>query len=141
GAPESQAENTAPAAALEPAANQPAETYSNSRWYLIGIFVVAIAGGAYWLFRVQRRSPSVDTGSVDPGRSKSGTRKPRSSPAPKAAGVSAASGAQNNDVLNAIKEELFQLEKDRAQGRLSQEDYTASKASLDAILRRNLKKS
>ena len=83
----------------------------------------------------------MDTGSVDPGRSKSGTRKPRSSPARKAAGASAAGGSQNSDVLNAIKEELFQLEKDRAQGRLSQEDYTASKAGLEAIMRRNLKKS
>ena len=141
GAPESQAENTAPAAALEPAANPPADTYSNSRWYVIGIFIIAIAGGAYWLFRVQRRSPSAHTAGADPVRSRLGTRKPKSSPALKAAGSSAASGTQNNDVLNAIKEELFQLEKDRAQGKLSQEDYTASKASLDAIMRRNLKKS
>jgi hypothetical protein len=44
-------------------------------------------------------------------------------------------------VLDALKDELFQLERDRLDGRVTQEDYVNLKAGLDAMIRRQLKKS
>jgi len=45
------------------------------------------------------------------------------------------------NVLDAIKEELFQLERERVEGKLSQDEYEGSKASLETLLRRHLKKN
>ncbi len=43
-----------------------------------------------------------------------------------------------NLLLQAMKEELFQLELDRQQGKISQEEYEQSKAALDLTLKRAL---
>lgn len=124
-------------AALPSTTSQSSEASSISRWYLIGIFVIAVLAGAYWLFRVQRRSPSgFETGATSVGSS-SESRKEKS---PGKAGP-AGSVATPNAVLEAIKDELFELEKDRAEGKLSQDDYEGSKASLETLLRRQLKKN
>jgi hypothetical protein len=39
-------------------------------------------------------------------------------------------------LLEAMKEELFQLELDRQQGRISSEEYQEAKAALDKTLKR-----
>ncbi|HKT52619.1 MAG TPA: carboxypeptidase-like regulatory domain-containing protein [Candidatus Angelobacter sp.] len=137
GGAESQGTDTAGTGALPSPANQPTADSTSSRWYIVGIFVVAVIAGGYWLFRAQRRSPStIASGvtSVDPA---SGSRKRQSPPN----GGSAGRAMPRNAVLEAIKEELFELEKDRAEGKLSQADYEGSKASLETLLRRHLKKS
>jgi hypothetical protein len=54
---------------------------------------------------------------------------------------SGANDAEPADVLDAIKEELFQLERDRVEGGLSLEEYEASKAGLETLMRRHLKRS
>jgi hypothetical protein len=43
-------------------------------------------------------------------------------------------------LLEALKEELFQLEVDRKQGNLSQQEYEKAKAALDQTLERALKR-
>jgi hypothetical protein len=43
-------------------------------------------------------------------------------------------------VEDAIKEELFQLESDRLQGKVSQQEYETTKAGLEIMMRRHLKK-
>jgi hypothetical protein len=52
------------------------------------------------------------------------------------AGVQAAAGPDS--LLVAMKEELFALETDRLQGRLSESDYVEQKAALEVVLRRAL---
>jgi hypothetical protein len=42
--------------------------------------------------------------------------------------------------LEALKEEIFQLEVDRKQGNLSQQEYEKAKAALDQTLERALKR-
>jgi len=42
--------------------------------------------------------------------------------------------------LNALKEELFQLEIERQQGQISEEDYRQTKAGLDLALKRAVTK-
>ncbi|HEU5415275.1 MAG TPA: carboxypeptidase-like regulatory domain-containing protein [Candidatus Angelobacter sp.] len=137
GEAESQGGGTAGAGAPPSPATQSAESSSTSRWYVIGIFVIAIVAGGYWLFRVQRRSPSTIATGVPSAGQTSGSRKRQSPPN----GGSAGSATPRNAMLEAIKEELFELEKDRAEGKLSQADYEGSKASLETLLRRHLKKN
>ena len=73
----------------------------------------------------------------------------RSSYAPRAAAAGAAGNGgagsrslalpkQNRSalLLEALKEEMFELEVERQQGRISQQDYEKSKAALDQTLQR-----
>src|SRR5258708_8496940 len=42
-------------------------------------------------------------------------------------------------VLDALKEDLFQLESERLEGKISQQEYEKAKAGLDLLLRRQMK--
>jgi hypothetical protein len=48
--------------------------------------------------------------------------------------------APQGDMLDVLKDELFQLETDRVSGKISQEEYEKSKAGLDTLFRRQMKK-
>jgi 5-hydroxyisourate hydrolase-like protein (transthyretin family) len=48
---------------------------------------------------------------------------------------------RSSRLLASLKEEMFALETDRLQNRISESDYTAQKAALDLILRRALERS
>jgi hypothetical protein len=56
--------------------------------------------------------------------------------APVVAGSGVATGA--NSLLAAMKEELFALETDKLQGKLSESEYVEQKAALEVVLRRAL---
>jgi len=43
-------------------------------------------------------------------------------------------------MLDVLKDELFQLETDRLNGKISQEDYVKAKAGLDTLFRRQIKR-
>ena len=43
-------------------------------------------------------------------------------------------------LLDALKEELFQLEMERTQGQISEEEYAKAKAALDQTLARAIKR-
>ena len=47
-------------------------------------------------------------------------------------------GDRSTILLEAMKEELFQLEIDRQQGKISAEEYAKAKAALDETMRRAL---
>ena len=58
---------------------------------------------------------------------------------PATAGVVAAPAAVGaGGLLGALKEELFALETDRLQGRLSEAEFAEQKAALEVVLRRAL---
>jgi hypothetical protein len=52
------------------------------------------------------------------------------------AGARASGNGRSERLLEALKEELFQLELDRHQGRISQKEYETSKAALDHTIAR-----
>jgi hypothetical protein len=116
------------------------DTSSNSRWYIVTLFVVILAGAGYWLFRLQRRQPrlaapeSARLGQSAKSRHREVSDTARSS-APRAKNT-----ALSGSVEDAIKEELFQLESDRLQGKVSQQEYETTKAGLEIMMRRHLKK-
>jgi hypothetical protein len=70
------------------------------------------------------------------GASAGSARSPRSAatPAPAGAGTS----DRNALLLEAMKEELFQLEIDRQQGKVTPEEYGKAKAALDETIKRAL---
>jgi len=102
-----------------------------SRWYLIGTMAVVLAGGAFWLWRRSRSAPlqpSPDVINFSPVGARPG----------RAGGVPTATA--QGSLLDAIKDELFQLETDRVQGTISQQEYEAAKRGLESLLRRQMKK-
>ncbi len=110
-------------------------------WYILGGFAIVLAGGA-WV--VMKRKPAAEG---LPGAMVSGGQSAASSlagpfVAPSASSsVPAARGAANsNGLLEALKEEMFQLELDRRQGKIAPAEYRSAKAALDRTLDRALKR-
>jgi hypothetical protein len=62
---------------------------------------------------------------------------PAQAAAPAVAGNGVAVGG-GDSMLSVMKEELFALETDRLQGRLSESEYVEQKAALEVVLRRAL---
>ena len=90
----------------------PMETY---RWPLLIGFVVVLGAGAFWMTR------------------------PQAAPSPTP--MTAASGGRSGQLLEALKEELFQLESDRLQQKISPEEYEKAKAALDTTLARAMQRA
>ncbi|MGB8888077.1 MAG: hypothetical protein WCC87_15200 [Candidatus Korobacteraceae bacterium] len=107
------------------------------RVYILGAFaLVLVMGGAFVISR-SNRPPSAAVAAAGPGTV------PVDSSA--AAGdfadyiePAASPRDRNALLLEAMKEELFQLEIDRQQGNISPEEYTKAKAALDETIRRAL---
>jgi hypothetical protein len=97
---------------------------SAARWYIFGAILVIVAGGVFWM--VQRRTPGASRASSSTVKPERPQRAPQPVP-------------EHNTMLDALKDELFQLETDRMNGKISQKDYDAAKAGLDALLRRQMK--
>ena len=119
-------------------APDPLEKY---RWAILGGFALILAGGAYVV--VTRKPvhagasaaglPGVDVPISDAPRATKATVPP---PPARIAGI----GGHSSMLLEALKEELFQLEVEHKQGRISQDEYEKAKAALDQTLERAVKR-
>lgn len=96
------------------------------KWWLLGGFALLFAAAA-GLFLRQR--PAQDEGPSASELAGIGMAAGIPAPAPLASG---------NVLLAALKEELFAIETDRMQGRLSETDYGNLKSALELVLRRAL---
>jgi hypothetical protein len=113
---------------LDPNADR--EPLSKYKWWILGAFglLLAIAAG------VLLRKPS---GSPAPVAAAPAATWP---PPPAAAAPLAAHNTQQQ-LLHTLKEEMFQLETDRLQNRISESEYAEQKAALELILRRALNRT
>lgn len=104
------------------------------RWFILGGLAVALAVGAFY---VTTRQPSQQP-TPAPIASKAMRRNDGGAAVPAAAPRSstAPAAANGNRLLDALKEELFQLEMDRHQGLISQDEYDKARAALDVTLQR-----
>jgi hypothetical protein len=108
---------------------------ASSRGLIIGGFIVIMAGGAFWLV-LRSRTAKAQYDGANPAALVNtfgaGDQQP-SAPQPLRP-VQASSS-----ILDALKEELFQLESDRLHESISAQEYEKQKAGLDALLRRQMK--
>jgi hypothetical protein len=107
------------------------------RWPILGVFAVLLAMGGW---AVTKRQPTV---AGAPSSAESGARSGAASsdygaaPRPPAASAPAARSAM---LLEALKEEMFQLEVEKKQGKITPEDYEKAKSALDQTLDRALRR-
>jgi len=102
-------------------APDPLEKY---RWYILGGIGLVLAAGAVYIAKRPRTASVSDFAHSEP------IETPAMKAAPSRSGL----------LLEALKEEIFQLEVEHKQGRISQQEYEKSKAALDQTLERALKR-
>jgi hypothetical protein len=98
-------------------------------WFVVSAIVILIGGAGFVLWR---RSV---TARVDGGPKNA---KPAGKARAQAQGQAAKS--EPADMLEVLKDELFQLETDKLNGKISQEEYEKTKAGLDTLFRRQMKR-
>jgi len=99
--------------------------------YMVGGVVLIIAGGAFLAMRKKRSTaPAAVTGAQQTAAAAD-----RESPRQR----SAQKSSSPESMLDALKDELFQLESDRLQGKITQQEYARSKAGLDILMRRQMR--
>jgi hypothetical protein len=115
------------------------------QWWILGGFAVALASGGVFVASRQQaaRRSALRPGAefegeveyeeveVSSGANNGGGRQAQSASAPTSA---------SSKLLEGLKEELFQLEIEHKQGRISQQEYDSAKAALDHTLQRALKR-
>jgi hypothetical protein len=116
---------TTPGGGLGEPINTPDPLSKYKWWILGGLALLLVAAAAFMLRKPEGAGgvPALPTGGYVPPQA-------FSSPA-----------AKNAALLNVVKEELFALESEKIAGTLSAEDYSETKAALETVLKRALKRS
>jgi hypothetical protein len=110
------------------------------RWPILFGFAVLLAIGGWVVTKRQTGASVAATSPAKPGAASSvnsAAVRPTVTPATSAASPPA---AKSSMLLEALKEELFQLEVERKQGKITPADYEKAKAALDQTLERALKR-
>jgi hypothetical protein len=116
-----------PGGGLGPPIDAP-DPLEKHRWWILGVFAVVLVLGAIYVAR-RPRATTVAESAV------SEIAVPAAPPVAKTAPT-----ARPSLLLEALKEELFQLEVEHKQGRISQQEYEKAKAALDQTLERAVKR-
>lgn len=98
-------------------------------WFIVGALVVLIGGGGFVMWR---KSAAARAAAQDPKAARAASKAK--------AQAQAQTAKPQGDMLDVLKEELFQLETDHVSGKISQEEYEKSKAGLDTLFRRQMKR-
>ena len=107
---------------LDPAGNN--DPWAKYKWWILGGLGLVLAAGAGLMLK-SGGDANATARRVAPVDLYSGSGSP---------------GPEGNSLLLALKEELFALETDRLQGRLSDEDYAEQKRAVEIVLRRALQR-
>ncbi|HSK43472.1 MAG TPA: hypothetical protein VLA83_06245, partial [Candidatus Binatia bacterium] len=99
-------------------------------WFIVGALVILIGGGGFVMWR---KSAAARAAAQDP-------KPPRAASKARVQAQSQSAKPPQGDMLDVLKDELFQLETDRLNGKISQEEYEKSKAGLDTLFRRQMKR-
>ena len=146
-------QQSGPGGGLGPPIDAP-DPLQKYRWWIIGGFVIALAGGAYYVTTRQKAALATAGGAgeveyePEPARSRAAASIPRatsSAPvqtqrAPAVTAAAVAPAPRPSMLLEALKEELFQLEVEHKQGKITQQEYEKAKAALDGTLERAIKR-
>jgi len=105
-------------------APDPLEKY---RWYILGGFAIVLTAGAVYILGGSRARVTAELAPLKAERTGVSSK-------PKPAG-------QSSVLLDALKEEIFQLELEHKQGHISQQEYDKAKDALDQTLERALRRT
>jgi hypothetical protein len=97
--------------------NEQPDPLRNGQWLFLGVLTVFLTAGAVYVYTAKPQPAMVAAKPAKAGKNRSGSA-----------------------LLEAMKEELFQLESDRLEGKISQQEYESSKAALDKTLQRAVKR-
>ena len=110
------------------------------RWPILGAFAVLLAVGG-WVVTKRQTSASVPSAaSPKPAAIPQDLRSAPHPPAPASAPATSPAAAKSSMLLEALKEEMFELELERKQGKITSADYEKARAALDQTLDRALKR-
>jgi hypothetical protein len=96
--------------------NEQPDPLRNGQWLFLGVLTVFLAAGAVYVY-TSKPQPAIAAAKPSKGKNRSGSI-----------------------LLEAMKEELFQLESDRLEGKITPQEYESSKAALDKTLQRAVKR-
>jgi hypothetical protein len=147
-----QGRDSRPGGGLGPPIDAP-DPLQKYRWYILGGFALVMAVGAVYVATRQQstaRASAAGAGAADldmpvtetprsTRKSRSAAGRPPSVESATAVEPPASSG-HSSMLLAALKEEIFQLEVEHKQGRISQAEYEKAKAALDQTLERAVKR-
>lgn len=102
------------------------DPWAKYKWWIIGGLGLALAAAGGFLLRSTPSTPA--TG-------------PHTHPTPNALAPRPDTPHNQHLLLAALKEELFSVETDRLQGKLSEPDYLEQKSALEVVLRRALRRA
>ncbi len=159
GAPSQQAEGSAqqadrPGGGLGPPIDAPDPLQKYRWWILAGFAAALIAGGVYIASRQQAAQRAARAGAgfseiedaedfevpAPPKPNRPPVAKPRPAPIEPPAAAPPPTPRNSSKLLEGLKDELFELEIEHKQGRISQEEYERTKAALDQTLQRALRR-
>jgi hypothetical protein len=116
-------------------APDPLERY---RWWILGVIVLAMLLAALIVSRRAAPQPAVAEESDEDITAPPRIPANLAANAPPAKVQAGTNGDRSSLLMEAMKEELFQLEIDRQQGKLTDVEYQKAKAALDETIRRAL---
>ncbi len=111
------------------------------KWWILALLAIMLVAAAGFLLRRRTEATVGDTALVNEPKIEEGILKPSFSTPRSTATVSAQSStlaSSNTALLNLLKEEMFEIEREKLSGDLPVDEYLAMKAGLDALLRRAL---
>ncbi|MGZ6310401.1 MAG: hypothetical protein ACXWOH_07210, partial [Bdellovibrionota bacterium] len=147
----SNANEPRPGGGLGPPIDAP-DPLQKYRWWIIGGFALALCGGAYYVTTRQRTAFTPADGNATEVEPSEASRAPLTSRiprptaavqaqrAPTATAMGAAAPARPSMLLEALKDELFELEVEHKQGKITQQEYEKAKAALDGTLERAIRR-
>jgi len=135
--PQSQGRDNRPGGGLGVPIDAP-DALQQYRWPILGGFAVLLAIGG-WV--VTKRQPATSVAATSAASGSSATLNPSAALRPTAPAAAAGTPvAKSSMLLEALKEELFQLEVEKKQGKITPADYEKARAALDQTLERALKR-
>jgi hypothetical protein len=135
--PQSQGRDNRPGGGLGVPIDAP-DALQQYRWPILGGFAVLLAIGG-WV--VTKRQPTTSVGAASVAAASVASSNPSASVGPAAPATAAGTPmARSSMLLEALKEELFQLEVEKKQGKITPADYEKARAALDQTLERALKR-
>jgi len=129
-----------PGGGLGPPIDAPDPLHKYQIPILVGVTIALAAGGVFVAWRQQAPLRARAAGGLSPIDEEEIPELPVKRSSPRSPMAESQPVSHSSMLLQALKEELFDLEVEHKQGRISQQEYEKTKAALDQTLQRALKR-